>query len=319
MSFIKELKKKVIEGGEITKDEVLKLYSENADELYVAADEIRKKLCGDTIDLCSIINGKSGRCSENCRYCAQSIHFNTGIEEYELLPYEKIKLCAKENENEGVNRFSIVTSGRALSGRDFEKVLEYYKKLTRECTIKLCASHGILSKQSLVELKDSGVKRYHHNIETARNYYDYICTTHTYDERVNTIKAAQEVGLEVCSGGIIGMGESRQDRVDMAFELKDLDILSIPINILIPIKGTPLENIKPLTEEEILRTISIFRFINPKADIRLAGGRIKLDKNGVEAFRAGANAAITGNMLTTCGNGIARDKEMFKHLELKLI
>lgn len=319
MSFIKELKNKVIEGGEINKEEALKLYSENADELYTAADEIRKKLCGDTIDLCSIINGKSGKCSENCRYCAQSIHFNTGIEEYDLLPYEKIKEAAKENENEGVNRFSIVTSGRALNGKDFEKALEYYKKLTEECTIKLCASHGILSKESLAKLKACGVKRYHHNIETSRKYYDSICTTHTYEDRINTIKSAQEAGLEVCSGGIIGMGESRQDRVDMAFELKSLKISSIPINILMPIKGTPLDNIEHLTEEEILRTISIFRFINPKAYIRLAGGRVKLEENGVNAFRSGANAAITGNMLTTCGNGIARDREMFNSLELKLI
>lgn len=319
MSFVKKLKEKVLKGIDITKEEAMQLYSEPAEELYNAANEVRDILCGKEVDLCSIINGKSGACSENCRYCAQSKHFNTGIEEYKLLPYEVIKEQAEFNQNEGVNRFSIVTSGRAMGGKDLDTVSEYYKRLNDECTISLCASHGILDKTDLVKLKNSGVKRYHHNIETSKRYYKEICTTHTYEDRINTIKAAQEIGLEVCSGGIIGMGESKEDRVDMAIELRDLKITSIPINILMPIKGTPLENAEKLSEEELLRTISIFRFINPKSNIRLAGGRIKLSKNGYNAFKCGANAAITGNLLTTCGKGIPQDKEMIKELGLKLI
>lgn len=319
MSFVNKLKYKVLRGIEITKEEAMQLYLEPAEEVYEAANELREKLCGKVVDLCSIINGKSGACSENCKYCAQSKHFNTGVEEYKLLPYETIKEQAEFNQNEGVNRFSIVTSGRALSGKDLDTVSEYYEKLYKECTISLCASHGILDKNALLKLKNAGVKRYHHNIETSKRYYKEICTTHTYEDRINTIKAAQEIGLEVCSGGIIGMGESNEDRVDMAIELRELGIASIPINILMPIKGTPLENAEKLSEEEMLRTISIFRFVNPKANIRLAGGRIKLNKNGYDAFKCGANATITGNLLTTCGKGILQDRNMIKELGLKLI
>ena len=320
MSFISNLKEGIINKGmQITREDALKLYSESSQELFEAADEIRSKLCGKAVDLCSIINGKSGLCSENCKYCAQSKHYCTGVEEYPLLPYENIKEEALVNQNGGVNRFSIVTSGRALGGRDLDKVIEYYKKLNNECTIELCASHGILDKDALMRLKEAGVKRYHHNIESSRNYYGKICTSHSFDDRINTIKNAQEVGMEVCSGGIIGMGESREDRVDMAIELRNLGISSIPVNILSPIKGTPLENIEQISEEEILRTISVFRFINPKSDIRLAGGRIKLEKNGYFAFKSGANATITGNLLTTSGNGIADDREMITGLGFKLI
>lgn len=318
MQLCDELKNKILEGYNITKNEALDLYLEPAEELYEAADDIRKKLAGNKVDLCSIVNGKSGKCSENCTYCAQSGHFKTGVKEYPLLSYEEIKSQAEENYNEGVDRFSIVTSGKALIGEDFEIVADYYDRLNRECGISLCASHGILDKESLVKLRRTGVKRYHHNIESSKNYYSKICTTHTYEDRINTIKDAKKAGLEVCSGGIIGLGESREDRIDMAIELRNLEVLSIPINSLMPIKGTPLENQEALAEEEILRTIAIFRFINPKANIRLAAGRGLLSNNGNKAFKAGANATITGNLLTTCGNKICDDRKMIKSLGLEL-
>lgn len=318
MQLCNELKNKILDGYSITKYEALELYMEPAEELYKAADHIRKTLAGNKVDLCSIVNGKSGKCSENCTYCAQSGHFNTGVKEYSLLSYEEIKSQAEENYNEGVDRFSIVTSGKGLVGKDFETVVNYYEKLNKDCGISLCASHGILNKESLVKLRKVGVKRYHHNIESSRNYYSKICTTHTYEDRVNTINKAKEAGLEICSGGIIGLGESREDRIDMAIELRNLGVLSIPINSLMPIKGTPLERQETLSEEEILRTIAIFRFINPKADIRLAAGRGLLNNNGDKAFKAGANATITGNLLTTCGNGICDDRKMIKSLGLNV-
>ena len=318
MTNISKLKESVLNGDLIRKDEAIELYYLNDDELYSAADDIRKKFNGDRIDLCSIINGKSGKCSENCKYCAQSAHFKTGIEEYGILSYEEIKKEAEDNYNNGVHRFSVVTSGRGLVGNDFNTVVEYYKKLNKECLIKLCASHGIISKESLKELKKSGVRTYHHNIETSRRFYSEICTTHTYEDRIQTILNAKEVGLEVCSGGIIGMGETREDRVDMAFELRNLGVLSIPINILMPIEGTPLEKQERLSEEEILKTIAIFRFINPKANIRLAGGRSLLSHYGEKAFKAGANATITGNLLTTCGNTINQDINMLKRMEFNV-
>ena len=198
------------------------------------------------------------------------------------------------------------------------RVLDYYKKLNKDTFINLCASHGIIDKKALEALRESGVRRYHHNVETSKNYYGDICSTHTYEERIKTIECAKEVGLEICSGGIIGMGETREDRVDMAIELRELGVVSIPINVLMPIKGTLLENVDSLTEEEILKTIAIFRLVNPKAQIRLAAGRNYLKRFGERAFRGGANATITGNLLTTCGNKIKDDKKLIKDLGLNL-
>lgn len=318
MEFCCKLKYKILQGDTISKEEAIRLKSEPLDKLCKEANEIRKSMVGDEVDLCSIINGKSGRCSENCTYCAQSIHFNTGIKEYKLLSYDEIKNQAKENEKEGVHRFSIVTSGKGLCGEDFNTVVDYYKKLNDECNISLCASHGILKEEALLMLKKSGVKRYHHNLETSREYYKKICTTHSYQDRIDTIKNAKKIGLEVCSGGIIGLGESVEDRIDMAFELRDLGIMSIPINVLMAIKGTPLENQPQLSEQEILRTIAIFRFINPKANIRLAAGRDILSNYGDKAFMCGANATITGNLLTTCGNKVSDDIKMIKGLGMKV-
>lgn len=318
MKFLNDLKEKIIDGYKVRKEEALKLYDENLDNLLKVADEVRENLVGNKVDLCSIINGKSGKCSEDCKYCAQSAHYNTGINEYKLMDYEAILESALENQNEDVDRFSIVTSGRGLCGDDFNKILDFYTRLNKETSINLCASHGIIEKKALENLKKTGVKRYHHNVETSKNYYKDICVTHTYEDRIKTIEYAKEVGLEVCSGGIIGMGESREDRVDMAIELRELDVVSIPINVLMPIKGTPLESVNRLTEEEILKTIAIFRLVNPKAQIRLAAGRNYMKGFGERAFRGGANATITGNLLTTCGNKIKDDRELIKRLGLEL-
>lgn len=318
MVNIEILKNRVLNGERITKEEAINLYNADLNEISNAANEIREKLCGSYVDLCSIVNGKSGKCSENCKYCAQSIHFKTGVDEYPLMPYEEVEALAKENEKEGVNRFSIVTSGKGLYGKDFDRVVDYYNKLNQNTGISLCASHGIVDKQSLEKLQNVGVNRYHHNLETSERYYGQICTTHTYQDRIDTIKHAKDLGLEVCSGGIIGMGESIEDRIDLALILRELDIKSIPVNALMPIKGTPLQDEKPLTQEDILRTIAMFRFVNPTANIRLAAGRNLLKGYGELAFKAGANATITGNLLTTCGNKIKDDKKMIKSIGLKV-
>ena len=203
------------------------------------------------------------------------------------------------NEREGVDRFSIVTAGRALSGEEFEKAIHTYETMHRECNIELCSSMGFLDEEQLHRLHEAGVTSYHHNIETSRRNFPNICTTHTYDQKIETLKKVKAEGMWVCSGGIIGMGETWEDRLDMAVSLSELEVDSIPINALMPIKGTPLEDLPPLTEEEILRTIAIFRYINPKAEIRLAAGRALLTNDGEIAFRSGASATITGNMLTT--------------------
>ena len=184
--------------------------------------------------------------------------------------------------------------------------------MSKECPkMGLCASHGLLKYEQFKILRDSGVTRYHCNVETSKNYFSKICTTHSFEDKINTIKSAKRAGLEICSGGIIGMGETMEDRVDMAFTLADLEVKSIPINILTPIKNTPLENAEPLSEDEIIRTVAVFRFINPRADIRIAAGRSKMSDNGIKAFFSGANATITGDFLTTTGSTINKDKEMF--------
>lgn len=305
------LTNEIIDGRRLTREDDLSGFMDGSlYELCRGADRIRAHFRGDKVDLCTIINGKSGRCSEDCRYCAQSCHNHTGIEEYAFLPAEKIVREALANEREGVNRFSIVTAGRCLSGNDFEKAIRAYRMMSRQCGLELCASHGLLTAEQFRRLREAGVTSYHANIETSRRFFPYICTTHTYDDKIETIRRAQEAGLYVCSGGIIGMGETWEDRLDMAVSLSELHVMSIPINVLTPIPGTPLEGRERLEEEEILRTIAIFRYLNPEADIRLAAGRALLTETGKKAFLSGASATITGNMLTTTGADIRSDRKM---------
>lgn len=321
-NFIKGLEEKVIRGQLISFEEAMKLAGveekDEIKELCNSANSIREFFCGREVDLCSIMNAKSGHCSEDCKFCAQSAYYKTDVEVYDLVSKEAALKLAKENEDEGVNRFSLVTSGRGIIGSDFEKVVEIYKELNKEVKMDLCASLGILGYGEILSLRETGITMYHHNLETSRDYYEKICTTHSYDERIDTINAARKAGMAVCSGGIIGLGESFEDRVKLAFQLRDLDVKSIPINVLNPVKGTPLESQERLSQDEILKTIAIFRFVNPKAFIRLAGGRNLIDEFGENCFNAGANATITGNYLTTSGNKICDDKKMISELKLEV-
>lgn len=310
MKGLKDLKNDVINGYNISSSEAVSIYNSDYEELLESANDIRKSLVGESFDICTIINGKSGRCSENCRYCAQSSFYNTNIEEYPLLRKDNITRAAIENHTGGVLRFSIVTSGRDLNDDEIDSVCESFKNIGDKCSIDLCASHGLLSLKQFKKLKESGVTRYHNNLETSRRFFNRICTTHTYDEKIEAIKRAKSAGLKVCSGGILGLGEDVKDRIDMVMEIKSLDIKSIPVNILNPIKGTPLEYMPILSEEEILRSIATFRFIVPDGAIRLAGGRALLQDKGKKAFMSGANAAISGNMLTTLGITLEEDIKM---------
>ncbi|ABR49379.1 biotin synthase [Alkaliphilus metalliredigens QYMF] len=316
---IKKLPKEIIEGRRLKREEDLRFFATaNLEELCQGADNIRKVLCGDAVNLCSIINGKSGKCSENCKFCAQSSHHHTGIEEYSFLDTNLIVEDCKKHANKGVHRYSIVTAGRELKGKDLQVACDAYKRMKEECDIDLCASHGLLSEEAFIALKESGVSMYHENIETSKRNFPNICTTHTYKDKINAIKLAQRLGFKVCSGGIIGMGETFEDRLDMAVSLAELKIQSIPINTLMPIKGTTYEDLEPLTEDEILRTVAMFRFINPTANIRLAAGRSLMEDSGRRAFHAGANATITGDLLTTSGNNIDKDKEMLTQMGFHL-
>ena len=314
MDIINTLKEKIIGGGLIDKSEAMPLLDVDIEQLCAAADEIRSKLNGSKIDTCTILNGKSGLCTENCKYCAQSAHNHTGVKEYPMLTVSEIVEHGLENAKMGVDRFDVVTAGLRLNDAEVDTLCKAYSQIKEQTDLELCSSNGLLSYEQFVSLHDAGVTRIHNNLETSRRFFPSVCTTHTYDEKIETIRAAKKAGMEICSGGIIGMGETMEDRIDMALELQSLGVRSIPINVLMPIKGTALENQPPLSDEEILRTVALFRFINPKADIRLAGGRKLLEDHGRQAFKSGANASIIGNMLTSIGNNVDEDFAMFEEL-----
>ncbi len=310
----KTIADEIIRGRRLTReDDLAFLVSGDLAELKKEGNRIREALCGNYVELCTIINGRAGRCSEDCRFCAQSAHHHTGAEEYTILDEDALVEACRRSEEGGVRRFSVVTAGRALSGQEFDQTIRAYQRMQEECRgIRLCASFGLLTEEQFVRLRECGVTMYHANIETSRRNFPNICTTHTFDDKLACIRGAKKAGLHVCSGGIIGMGETWEDRLDMALTLAEHGVDSIPLNSLIPIRGTPFGELPVLTEDEILRTVVMFRFINPTAYVRLAAGRTLMRENGKEAFFAGANATITGDMLTTSGNNRQQDQEMLR-------
>ncbi|MCD7878586.1 MAG: biotin synthase BioB [Candidatus Gastranaerophilales bacterium] len=304
-----------------TKDDYLKLYDKSLEELIEISNTITKNNFSNKIEVCSIISAKTGGCSENCKYCAQSKHNHANIECHSLLDVETVKKAALSAKNNGASRFCIVTSGRKPDKKEFEKILEMIKAVSSIEGLHCCASLGILNEDEIKEIKKAGVERYNHNINTSKNFHKNICTTHNFEDRIRVNKLMAQEGIENCCGVIIGMGESRSDRIDMALTLKDLNPKTVPINILNPIKGTPLENcFDTITQEEILKTICIFRIILPKTMLRYAGGRnIRLNKeNQRKGIIAGINSILAGNYLTTDGNDINSDKEMLNELNLEL-
>lgn len=308
------LKQEVLKGKKINKSEAMELYEQPLEELCACADEIRRSFLSGQFDICCIINGKNGRCSENCRFCAQSSRYLTGLKEYPLLSEENILAHARIAEKQGVRRFSIVTSGKRLSDGEVEKMCRAVRRIKNETGLLLCVSFGLLEEAQFKALKEAGVTRAHNNLESSRRYFPNICTTHTFDDKLKAIRAAQAAGLEVCSGGIMGLGETPGERVDLALTLRELGIKSVPVNMLNPIPGTPFEGLKKLTEEEMRRITAVFRFILPDAFIRLAGGRGLLDDHGRSCFCSGANAVISGDMLTTAGITVQTDMAMIKEL-----
>jgi biotin synthase len=312
---LSRLSEKVLSGNYITKAEAVVLTESpnlNLLDLLSCAEKIRREYAGNQIDLCAIVNAKSGACSEDCSYCAQSSKNKTGAAVFPLLDKDTILQKADEAKSGGVRRFSIVTSGKKISTSDMRIISSVFQKL-RDMGLIPCASLGILSRDELSFLKDKGLDRYHHNLETSERFFPMICSTHTFAERLRTIESAQEAGLSVCSGGIFGMGETWQDRLDMAFLLRDLDVQSIPINFLIPIKGTPLAERETLHPFEALKIICLFRFILSEKSIRICGGREHILREfHPMVFMAGADAMMTGNYLTTTGRTFEDDIRLIR-------
>ncbi len=308
------LKEKVMEGHLVSKEEALALAGMPLEGLCKAADEVRQKFCGNQFDLCTIINGKSGKCSEDCKYCAQSSYYQTDVESYPLLGTEELVAQARYNRERGVPRYSIVTSGKRLGGKEVGQVCESIRNIKESVDISVCVSFGLLEEEEFRKVKAAGASRVHNNLEASAKYFPNVCTTHTQQDKINALKAARSAGLSICSGGIMGLGESMEDRIDLALTLRELGVDSVPVNMLNPIPGTPYEGNPRLTEEEMCRIVAVFRFILPKAFIRLAGGRGLMEGQGKNCFQSGANAAITGDMLTTAGITIKRDLEMLQEL-----
>ena len=299
------------------KKELLKLYNLPLDELL----GISKKYMQNTIELCSLVNARSGRCSQNCRYCAQSAHYKTEIKEYPLIDKKEVIKAAKEALQNHVTRFAAVTSGKSPDEENFYKILEYIDEINKIKGLKSCASLGILNEVQAAELKKHRLNRYHHNINTAESYYNKVCTTHSWRERFETCRLVKKYGMELCCGVILGMGESVEQRIETALELAEIEPDSIPVNILMPIKHTPFESFgDKIDEENIMRTLAVFKISNPKAVLRFCGGRMRLSAENQElALMTCVEGIMTGNYLTTTGRSPAEDLNTIKKLGRNII
>ncbi len=320
IDYILSTGKKVLNGGVITRSEALNLSQATGADIFLLAglaSKIREQYTGNRIDLCSIINAKSGNCSEDCKFCSQSVFHTCAIDTYPLRDEEKILEFAHSVQQSGTRRFAIVTSGRGVTGHDPDliSILRIIRRLSQETNLQLCASLGELTEEAALMLREAGVSRYHHNLETSEVFFPHIVTTHTYQDRIRTVHCARTAGMEICCGGIIGLGESMEQRIDLAYALRDLNVDSVPINMFHAVPGTPLEDEPRLSPLEIIRTIALFRFILPRTGIRSAGGREKLlrDLQSI-GLMAGLNGMMVGNYLTTDGRGIAEDLDMLKDM-----
>ena len=319
-SFITGILEKGLRGEGISREEgekITDLAGNDLWDLFNAAGKITRHFRGREISLCTIVNAKAGSCSEDCKFCAQSGHYRTDVDRYPLMLAEAIAEAASNMDATGVDRFGIVTSGRATTSGDLSIIIDAVRNISENTGLDVCASLGVLTVEQLKGLKEAGLSRYHHNIETAPSFYSEVCSTHSYELRAKTVENAKKAGLSVCCGGIIGLGESWDHRVEMALSLRELDPDCIPINVLHPVKGTPLEDM-PLTPPlDVLRTVAMFRFVNPAKSIRYAGGRVvNMGKLQALGLVSGLDGMLTGNYLTTTGREPQEDKQMIRDLDL---
>lgn len=307
---IQKLKDKILSGGQLNEAEAYALLDVPSNELHDAAAEITALLPA-TFEACSIINARSGKCPENCKWCAQSAHFNTRCDEYDMVDRSECMHAARYNHERGVKRFSLVASGKRVSGQALTTLCGMARDIRQEIGIHVCASLGLLRREELQQLQAAGINRYHCNLETAPSHFSTLCTTHTFDDKIATIDAAHELGMEICSGGIIGMGETKRQRVEFALALRRAKPCSIPVNVLQPIEGTPLGQQELISEDDILDALAIVRLIHPGVQIRFAGGRARMSRQSqLEAMRVAVNSGIVGDLLTTIGSTIAEDRDL---------
>lgn len=309
---------KAVDKKIYTKEELLRLYNLPLEELLAESS----KYMSNNIEFCSLINARNGKCSQNCKYCAQSSHYCTNIESYPLVDIQEVIKAAKESKENKVSRFAIVTSGKTPDeGRDFQIELDMIKAINEVGGLKSCASIGILNEEQAKQLAQAGLKRFHHNINTCRSYYPEVCTTHSWDDRLNTCKLVKKYGMELCCGVILGMGETIEQRVEMAMELAEIEPNSIPINILMPIPETPFENYHDkIDEENVLRTMATFKIANPKSVVRFCGGRMRLSQENQElALKTCVEGILVGNYLTTVGREPHEDLETANKLGKNII
>ncbi len=319
-NFLERTKNKVIRGCKIKKSEALKIYNwPNLYELKSAAFQITQKRAEKKISACALINAKQGKCSEDCKYCAQSAHWNSNCQTKKMIEVSAALKIASQAAENGAERICVITSGRDLNGNDFEKALQIIRAIKEKFggRLKVCASLGLLDKERLLAVKEAGASRAANNLETSEKFFPQICSTHTYRQKRRVVKSIKKCGLELCSGCIIGMGESVRDRIDAAFAFRKIGADSIPVNVLSPVKGTPFESLPPLADEDFYRTIAMLRFVNPKSQIRLAAGRKNFSDNGREALLSGANAFVTGGLLTLSGSEESSDLKMLEELNEK--
>ena len=282
----------------------------DTDALIEAAHTVTKTCASRVFNICTIINAKSGRCSENCQWCAQSVHYNTGVAVTPVLSVEDAQVALERTKANGIRRLSFVTAGRKLTPRPLKTITKAIEATANQ-GVEICASFGLQTETELRALRRAGLTRYHCNLETSESFFPAVCTSHTFEDKIQTIRSARRAGLELCSGGLFGMGETMNDRIDLAYQLRLLEIPSIPMNFLNPIPGTPLAHQPSLTDRAIIRTVCIFRLINPRAVLRFAGGRMLLSDEVVKkALYAGINGAIVGDLLTTSGSAVERERAL---------
>lgn len=316
--LVLRLKEKVLAGENITREEAVLLSDVDLELLSEAADEIREAFYQEDFEICSILNAKGGRCSEDCRFCSQACVSKAEVPVKPLITTEELAESIRVHDDWHIKHLCVAAAGRKMQDAELDRLCDSIREAHADRKIGICTSLGLLGEEQFRKLKEAGVTRIHNNLETSERYFPTLCTSHTYQEKIDTIKAAKRAGMEICCGGIFGVGETMEDRIDMALTIRELEVQSVPINMLSPVKGTAYGDMPPLQQEEVQRIIALYRFILPKTYVRLAAGRPALEDRGLSCFRAGGNAAITGDCLTVQGVSVEEDLAQIRELGFQL-